>query len=263
MSYRIKTPSKPTVVGDAQLLSSMERLSFAFEQHRLFVLAGVAVVILAAAILGGVAWYDTLTAERANELHYQAMKVYFDRPADQPAKTDANLKRSVELLTQLVDQYPRTPVARIALFELGNALVQGNELDGGIAVYTRYLASYPDNKQMLAMVYQRLGYAYLLKGQADQAGKAFAAVLDIDGALNKDHALFELAKLEEAQSRPEGAAARYQELTKNYPNSPFAGEGAVRLKALEAKKTPTEMAPAPVAPSPVAPGTPGPPTPSR
>jgi outer membrane protein assembly factor BamD (BamD/ComL family) len=83
-------------------------------------------------------------------------------------------------------------------------------------------------------------------------------VLDVDGALNKDHTLFELAKLEESQSRPEGAAARYQELMKGYPNSPFAGEAAVRIKALEAKKTPAESAP-----SPVAPGAPGPPTPSR
>ncbi|MER3425099.1 MAG: hypothetical protein C4293_19595, partial [Nitrospiraceae bacterium] len=47
-----------------------------------------------------------------------------------------------------------------------------------------------------------------------------------------------LGKLEETHSRPEGALARYQELMKDFPNSPFTGEAAVRIKALEAKKNP-------------------------
>jgi tetratricopeptide (TPR) repeat protein len=101
---------------------------------------------------------------------------------------------------------------------------------------------------MLGLVYQRLGYAYLLQGARDQATSSFSAVLDIPGALNKDQVLFELGKLEETLSRPEGALARYQELMKAYPNSPFASEAAVRIKALEVKKT---------APEPVAPGNAG------
>ena len=93
---------------------------------------------------------------------------------------------------------------------------------------------------MLGLVYQRLGYAYLLHGDRDQAVTAFLAVLDVPGALNKDHALFELGKMEEAQSRPEGALAHYQELMKSYPNSPLASEATVRIKALEAKKGPAD-----------------------
>ncbi len=50
--------------------------------------------------------------------------------------------------------------------------------------------------------------------------------------------LFELAKMEESQSRPEGALAHYQDLMKSYPNSPFTSEAAVRVKVLEAKKSP-------------------------
>jgi tetratricopeptide (TPR) repeat protein len=83
-----------------------------------------------------------------------------------------------------------------------------------------------------------LAYAYLLQGDRAQAIKTFSAVLDVPGALNKDQALFELGKLEEAQSRPEGALARYQDLTRSYPNSPFASEAAIRIKALEVKKSP-------------------------
>jgi hypothetical protein len=76
----------------------------------------------------------------------------------------------------------------------------------------------------------------LIKGDRDQAAKALSAVLEIPGALNKDNVLFELAKLEESQSRPEGAVAHYQNLMKDYPNSPFASEAAIRVKVLEPKK---------------------------
>ena len=85
------------------------------------------------------------------------------------------------------------------------------------------------------MVLQRLGYAYLIKGDQDAATKVFTTALEMPGTLNKDQVLYELGKIEEAQSRPEGALARYQDLSKTYPNSPFAGEAAVRAKALEMK----------------------------
>jgi tetratricopeptide (TPR) repeat protein len=103
---------------------------------------------------------------------------------------------------------------------------------------------YGNNPALIGLVQQRLGYAYLIKGDRDQAVKAFSAVLDMPGALNKDQVLFELAKLEESQSRPEGALAHYQELMKTFPTSPFTSEAAVRVKALETKKTPEDQ-PAP------------------
>jgi tetratricopeptide (TPR) repeat protein len=98
-----------------------------------------------------------------------------------------------------------------------------------------------------------------LKGDRDQAAKAYSTVLEIPGSLNRDNALFELARLDESQSRPEGALAHYQDLMKTYPNSPFASEAAIRVKVLEVKKTP-ETAPA-ASPAPSA--SPAPQTPAK
>jgi hypothetical protein len=72
--------------------------------------------------------------------------------------------------------------------------------------------------------------------------------------LNRDQALFELARLEESLSRPEGAMTRYQELIKTYPNSPFTSEAAIRTKIIDVMKsqgsTPASTSPAPaIAPS--------------
>jgi outer membrane protein assembly factor BamD (BamD/ComL family) len=94
----------------------------------------------------------------------------------------------------------------------------------------------------------------LLKGDRDQAVKALTGILETPGTLNRDQALYELARLEESQSRPEAALARYQELIKTYPNSPFTSEATIRTKIMDVKKsqdstpasTPTAPSSAPV-----------------
>jgi outer membrane protein assembly factor BamD (BamD/ComL family) len=70
--------------------------------------------------------------------------------------------------------------------------------------------------------------------------------------LGKDQALFELARLEESQSRPEGALAHYQELIKTYPNSPYTSEATIRTKVMDVKKSMDASVPPP---SPAAPTT--------
>lgn len=244
MSYRIKVPPKNQPLDADQVRTGMERLVDSLADYRRGILMGVTVLFLAVAILLGLGWYDHRKAEAALELERQAARLYLDRPTENQAKADANLKLAVDLYRQIVEDYPRTPVAPLALYSLGNAQVQYNDIGGAVESYERFIANYGTNKTLLGLVYQRLGYAYLLKGDREQAAKALSAALEVPGALNKDHVLFELGKIEEAQSRPEGALARYQDLAKRYPNSPFTSEAVVRMKALEVKKSPAEAEPA-------------------
>jgi tetratricopeptide (TPR) repeat protein len=103
---------------------------------------------------------------------------------------------------------------------------------------------------MAGLVQQRLAYVYLHKGDRDKAVKALTGILETPGTLNRDQALFELARLEESQARPEGAMARYQELIKTYPNSPFTSEATIRAKILDTKKS-LESQPASTSTAPV------------
>ena len=241
MTYRIRIPSKSIPTDEAHLLSGLERVGLALQQRSRQILIVFGVLAIAAVIVGVVVWLDHRNAQQAIELEQQATQLYLDRPVDKPQQADQNLKQAITLYRQLLDQYPRSTSAPLALFQLGNALVQANDITGAIEAYQKYVAIYNDNKPMLGMVLQRLGYAHLIKGDRDAATKAFTTALDMPGTLNKDQVLYELGKIEEAQSRPEGALARYQDLTKTYPNSPFAGEATVRAKALEMKSS----APAP------------------
>lgn len=242
MSYRIKVPAKVDPLDEAHLLTGVERFLLVLQEQRRAVLAGLGVLLVAAAVVAGVIWYDYQATLKARELDQEATLHYLNRPADDPKKSHEQLAQAINLYKQVVDQYPRSPVAPLALFHLGNAQVLANEVDAGIETYKRFMLLHGSNTSLLGLVQQRMAYAYLVKGDRDQAVKAFTGILEIPGALNKDHVLFELAKLEESQSRPEGALAHYQDLMKNYPNSPFTSEAAVRVKVLEVKKSPESPA---------------------
>ncbi len=251
MTYRIKVPPRNLPMDEAHLVSGLEHWLYSLQEYRRPLLVGLLLVILAGAIVGGVLWYDAQTASKAEALERQATLHYMTRPSDDPKKADANLKEAIGLYRRVVEEFPRTPSAPLALFNLGNALLQANEVDAAIEAFKRFTLMYPSNPSLLGLVHQKLGYAYQLKGDRDQAAKAFTTVLEIPGSLNRDQALFELARLEESQSRPEGALAYYQDLMKTYPNSPFANEAAFRVKALEIKKSEAgaSAAPAPSTPA--------------
>lgn len=251
MSYHIKVPAKTLPVDEAHMLSSLDHTLHRLHNYRRPLLVGLGVLLLAAAVVGGVLYVDRQSSQKAQELEREAMRFLTDPAVNDPQKVDQALKEAIARYRQVVDQYPRTPTAPLALYHLGNTLVQANDVNAAIEAYQRYLAFYGSNPSMVGLVQQRLAYAYLLKGERDQAVKALTAILETPGTLNRDQALFELARLEESQSRPEGALAHYQELIKTYPNSPFTSEATIRTKVMDVKKAQEATAvPTPVAPVP-------------
>lgn len=238
MTYRIKSGPKKSQDDAAQLLTWMERFWLAAEEHRRGVLTGFVVLLLAAGVLGGVVWYDYQQAEQALKLDREAGRFYATRPSDNAKQAMENLKQAIVLYRRVVKEFPRSAGASHSLYQLGLALEEDNNVAGAIEAYEKFLAKYGDNEALLGLVLQRLGYAFLLKKDPDKAERAFSSVLTVRGALNKDHALFELGKLEETQARPEGAFARYQDLVDGYPHSPLAGEAQVRMRALGVKEAP-------------------------
>ena len=257
MTYRIKVPAKTLPVDEAHLLSGVEHALLRLQDYRRPLLVGLGVFLIAIVVVGGVLWFDRQSVQKAQELEREAM-LHLLAAANNPQKAEASLKQAIATYRQVADQYPRTPTAPLALFQAGNALVQANDLGGAIEAYQRFIALYGSNPGFAGLVQQRLAYAYLLKGDREQAVKALTSILEMPTALNRDQALFELARIEESQSRPEGALAHYQELIKTYPNSPFASEAMIRTKILDVKKTPDPAAassPVPQTPSGLPPAT--------
>lgn len=225
-------------MDEAHLVSGLEHWVFRLANYRWSIVVGFLLLLLTGGGIWGVFWYDAQNAGKAQELEREATIHLFTRPANDPQKAATNLKEAIVLYKKVVDEYPRTPTAPLAQFSLGNAYLQSNDLASAIEAYNRFISMYGSHVSLLGLVHQKLGYAYLLKGDLDQAAKAYAKVLEIPGAMNRDYALFELARLEENRSRPDEAMKHYQDLMKTFPNSPLASEAAMRIKVIEAKKAP-------------------------
>jgi TolA-binding protein len=162
------------------------------------------------------------------------------------------LKKAVETFRKVVAEYPHSSAAPQAAYMLGNALSDLKDWSAAGKAYEDFLSRYGDQKILVPLVYQRLAYAQLAQGKVDDAEKAFLTITKIAGAPNKDHALYELARINEVLSRREGALAYYQELLKDHPRSPYAEEASIRIKTLDARKTPSPPSSMP-SPSPLTP----------
>jgi tetratricopeptide (TPR) repeat protein len=252
MTYRIKVPPRTLPVGEEQLVSGLEHWLIGLRSYRWSLVVGCVLLLLMGMGLWGMFWYEEQNASKAQDLEREATLRLLTRPNNDQQKTANNIKEAIALYKRVLDEYPRTPTAPLVQFSMGNAFLQSNDVDSAIDAYKRFASTYGSNTSLLGLVYQKLGYAYLVKGDFDQAARAYASIIDMPGALNRDYALFEVARLEENRSKADEALKHYQELMKTYPNSPLTGEAAVRVKVIEAKKNP-EPAPATAAPAASAP----------
>jgi len=149
MSYRIKVPAKVDPLDEAHLLTGVERFLLVLQEQRRAVLVGLGVLLVAAAVVAGVIWYDYQATLKARDLDQEATLHYLNRPADDPKKGHEQLAQAINLYKQVVDQYPRSPVAPLALFHLGNAQVLANEVDAGIETYKRFMLLHSSNTSPL------------------------------------------------------------------------------------------------------------------
>lgn len=255
MSYRIKVPPRTLPVDEAHMVSGLEHWVIGLQRYRWSILVGFVLVLLTAGGIWGVFWYDAQNASKAQDLEREATLHLFAKRTNDPKIAAANVTEAIAIYKKVVEEYPRTPTAPLAQFSLGNAYLQSNDLDAAIDSYKRFISTYASNISLLGLVHQKLGYAYQLKGDYTEAGKAYSAILQIPGALNRDYAMFELARMEETRSRADEAITHYQDLIKTFPDSPLAAEAALRVKVLDAKKSPNPAA-TPAAPDPSTPAKP-------
>ena len=86
MSYRIKVPPKSIPLDEAHLGTWGDRLLHVLEDNRRAVLAGVAVIIAAAGIVGGILWYDGQRTEGASHLLQRATSLSLASASDKPSE---------------------------------------------------------------------------------------------------------------------------------------------------------------------------------
>lgn len=236
--FKIKK-EKPAPVNPSQMIGSMGQVADAARQNMTGVVVGIAVVLIVAAVVGGFLWMRQAETTAAEDLLHEGMRVYTQGTPTPLAPSPEQLKKAAETFRQVVAQYPRSPAAAQAAYMLGNVLSDMKDWQGATKAYQDAISGFGDQKAILPLVYQRLAYAQLSQGKVDDAQKTFEVITKLPGAPNQAQALYELAKINEVLSRPEGALAYYQQLVKEHPRSPYAEEASMRMKMLDVKKSPS------------------------
>jgi tetratricopeptide (TPR) repeat protein len=239
--YKIKK-EKPAVPTPAQMVGSMGQMADTARDNLTWLIAGVAVAVVMAIAVGGYFWMRQQEDRAAEDLFHVGMKPFSQAsPTALPPRPE-ELQKAAEAFRKVLAEYPRSSAAPRAAYMLGNSLSSLKDWNGAAEAYQDFLHRYKAHTSLVPLVYQRVAYVQLSQGKIEEAEKAFVAITTIPNAPNKDHALYQLARINEILNRPEGALAQYQELMKDHPRSPYTEEASIRIKTLDAKKAPPPVA---------------------
>jgi outer membrane protein assembly factor BamD (BamD/ComL family) len=234
--FKIRKEKAP-VTNVAHIAGSMSHAADAARENLTWMMAGIAAAVIVAIAVGGYFWLRQHENAAAEELLHQGMTMLSQAsPAAPPPRPD-QMQQAVETFRKVIAEYPRSSAAPQAAYMLGNVLSDLKDWEGATKAYQDFNSRYGGHTSLVPLVYQRLAYAQLSQGKLDEAQKNFEMITKISTAPNKDHALYELARIHEALQRPEGALAYYQELIKDHPHSPYTEEATIRIKTLDAKRT--------------------------
>lgn len=139
-------------------------------------------------------------------------------------------RAALESFTQLVSQYGGSKEGRIAIYYQGILLSRLGRLDEAEAALNRSLAD-PVSPMFASLARADLAHVKAQKGDLEAAAKIYTELAeDKQGGYPRDFALYYLAGILEQQGKRSDAAATYQKVATEFPNSPFISEAQRRAK---------------------------------
>ncbi len=206
-AYDPKKQPKQEIEGVLQSLLTV------FGRYRMHVQAAVAAVLVVLIAFGSYSLYQTNGERKASALLAPALDVY---SAPQP-----DLEKAVELFREVRKKYPRTLSGSIARYYEGNCLAGMGRVQEAVEQYREVVKRSGAGSVLLAMAYQRMGYAYLTLGNRDESIKAFEKAESLKGP---GMATFELAKIYALSGNREESQKKYKMLTDSLPGTPLSEE---------------------------------------
>jgi predicted negative regulator of RcsB-dependent stress response len=225
MTYR-KRKITHIVKKPDEFISTMESITLFVENNIKVILAITAGVIAIGLAILAFNFYSSHVNKKASALEYQAMRHYYENSAD-------GYKKAVELLEEVVKLYPNSKTAKVAQYNIGNAYFKMNDLDKAEGAYKKFIDGYSSDKILLSLVMQKLSYVYIAKKDYNMAIENLNKIISNTSFDGKDQAYFELGRLHETLNKKDDAVIKYEALVRDYSFSPWAAEGAARLKILK------------------------------
>ena len=120
--------------------------------------------------------------------------------------------------------------AAISQYYAGNCLANLGQTDEALKEYQLFVKNYSDKKFLLALVYQRMGYAYSMLGKQAEAIKAFE---QSDALGSPGVATIELARLYESTGNIPESQKKYKIVQEKLGGSTWSVEAMGKARLVE------------------------------
>ncbi|TAL22271.1 MAG: tetratricopeptide repeat protein [Nitrospirae bacterium] len=195
----------------------------AAKKKRVMVAAAGAVLIFAGAV-SGFFIYNGIMKNKAQKLEYEAYKMYYGLYLTQSVAGEEQYKKALELFKQAYDA-KKSPVS---LFYIANCYYETGRYEEALNTLGELNRKFPDDERFVPLSYYKMAMVSLKRGENEEALKALDILYRYKTGTYKDLSLLESGRILEAMGKADDAKRKYEELTKNFPQSPFAEEAQIR-----------------------------------
>ncbi len=231
---RKRVSRKKGIESPGELLSLYERgIEYIHKNRRPFLFISIilsVLIIVSAGIFSMNFYYN----KKALALEYEAARYYnVDKPYPGiQISPEERYKKALDLYREIVSKYPRTKIAPLALYGAGNCYFQLKNIEEAEKTYLQLIKKYPDDKFILPLVYQKLGYLYKSRGNTTEALRNFEKTASLVTEL-RDIAYIEIGRIHETEGKTEEAVRNYQKIVDNFPSSPWYSEAKGKVENLK------------------------------
>lgn len=219
MAKRKRVTRKQLLKEPDKVITTTGRLLQMVQEYRnqLSIAAVVTLIIIGA--ISSIQYFVDRSEERAFWAYDKAVGKY---------STVINQKSAAEALsdvredfTEILREHSSRKAGKLARLFFANISFNGGDVDGSIELYGTAVQDFKDFQEIKSLALSGLAYAYEEKREAVKAIDTYQAILSQDGALGKDEALFNLARLYAESGNTSESTGSYEKLISDYPGSMY------------------------------------------
>ncbi len=235
MPYRIRVaPKKNTGALPLPVEGIHSWTEWARDRSGMLLGALLSLLVIGGGVVGYL-YFRSDNAARASDAFSQA-SAFYEQANRSGANPEDQLRRALSRFSDLQRDFPKSLEAQMAVYYVGNTKFALGDFSGAVDAYRSFIARYPKDKMIQPFVRQRLALAFERLGDSDKALKALDELAKMADAPNRDQAYFEEGRLFEAKNQKVAAVGAYEELVKNFPESPLLAMAAERIQLLGGEK---------------------------
>jgi tetratricopeptide (TPR) repeat protein len=198
---------------------------FIREKQRILVPAVIAIIVLCIGV-AGFSMYRSSVKKEADALEYEGYKLYYGLYQKQPFAKEGHYQEALEKFRKAYEKR-QSP---LSLFYIANCLYSLGKFDDALKSLKELNERYPDDESFVPLSYYKMAVINVRKGDREAALKLLDTLYNHRAGTFKDFALVESARLLDKMGKKEESVKKYEELAKNFPESPFADEAKSKLQ---------------------------------